>query len=175
MIFLNLIQKSPLSLHNKIILLLFYIFNYSGTMKQLTVFALMCILTFTQLFAQSVLGKWKTIDDVTNKPKSIIELYEYNGKLYGKVVKLFQEPNEVQDPICDKCTDYRKDKKIIGMNVVTGLSKSGNEWSGGEVTDPTVGKTYKCYITLESPDKLKVRGYIGISMVGRTQYWYREK
>lgn len=162
-------------MHNKIILLLFYIFNHSGKMKQFTVFALMCILVCTQLFAQNVLGKWKTIDDVTNKPKSIVELYEYNGKVYGKVIKLFREPSEDQDPICDKCTDYRKNKKIIGMNIVTGLSKSGSEWSGGEITDPKTGKTYKCYITLEGADKLKVRGYLGVSVVGRTQYWYREK
>ena len=144
-------------------------------MKQLTVFAFACLLACTQLFAQSVLGKWKTIDDVTGKTKSIVEIYEYQGKTYGKVIQLFRTPSEDQDPICDKCTDYRKNKKIIGMNVVTGLTKSGSEWSGGEITDPNNGKTYKCYITLESADKLKVRGYIGISMVGRTQYWYREK
>ena len=144
-------------------------------MKQLTVFVFACLLASTQLFAQSVLGKWKTIDDVTGKTKSIVEIYEFQGKTYGKVVKLFRGPTEDQDPICDKCTDYRKNKKIIGMNVVTGLSKSGSEWNGGEITDPNNGKTYKCYITLESADKLKVRGYIGFSMVGRTQYWYRDK
>lgn len=144
-------------------------------MKQLTLFALMCLFASTQLFAQSVLGKWKTIDDVTGKPKSIVEIYEYQGKTYGRVVKLFREPSEDQDPVCDKCTDYRKDKKIMGMNVITGLTKSGSEWSGGEIMDPKTGKIYKCYITLESNDKLKVRGYIGVSLVGRTQYWYREK
>lgn len=144
-------------------------------MKQLTLFAFSILLACTQLFSQSVLGKWKTIDDVTGKAKSIVEIYEFQGKTYGRVVKLFREPDEDQDPICDKCTDYRKDKKIMGMNIITGLTKSGEEWSGGEITDPKTGKIYKCYITLEDPDKLKVRGYIGVSLVGRTQYWHREK
>lgn len=137
----------------------------------LTFVLLMC----TQLMAQSPLGKWKTIDDVTGKPKSIVEIYEYQGKIYGRIIKLFREPNEDQDPICDKCTDYRKNKKIMGMNVISGLTKKGTEWSGGEIMDPKTGKIYSCYITMEGADKLKVRGYLGVSVLGRTQYWTREK
>ncbi len=59
------------------------------------------------------------------------------------------------------------------MNILTGLSKNGDEWNGGKILDPENGKTYKCYITLEDKNKLKLRGYIGFSLIGRTEYWYR--
>jgi uncharacterized protein (DUF2147 family) len=66
-----------------------------------------------------------------------------------------------------------KDKPITGMIIVSGLTKDGDEWSGGTIMDPNKGKTYDCYITMESKDKLKVRGYMGVALLGRTQYWYR--
>lgn len=140
-------------------------------------FSLLCLTMIFGLFAsaQSPLGKWKTIDDVTGKARSIVEIYESGGKLYGRVTKLFREPGEDLDPICDKCSGYKHNQKVIGMNVISGLTKSGNEWGGGEIVDPKNGKVYSCYISMESADKLKVRGYIGLSVVGRTQYWYREK
>ena len=133
------------------------------------------IFTFFSLsaFAQEgVLGKWKTIDDETGKPKSIIELYEKNGKLYGKVVKLFREPSEDQDPVCDKCTDDRKGKKIIGMDLVRDMEKDGDEWEDGTILDPKKGKIYDCKLWLED-GKLQVRGYI--AFLFRTQVWVREK
>lgn len=125
------------------------------------------------LAAQSPVGKWKTIDDETEKPKSIVEIYETNGKLHGKVVQLFREPGEDPDPLCDKCSGNKKDKRILGMEILWDLQKDGDEWNGGEIMDPNNGKTYDCYIELESADKLRVRGYLGFSLLGRTQYWYR--
>jgi uncharacterized protein (DUF2147 family) len=115
-------------------------------------------------------GKWKTIDDSTKEAKAIVELWEHNGKLYGKIVKLFRKAGEDQDPKCDKCKGDKKDKKVIGMVIVEGLSKDGDEWKGGSILDPDNGKTYKCKMSLEK-GKLKVRGFIGVSMLGRTQYW----
>ncbi len=123
--------------------------------------------------AQSVLGKWKTIDDVTGKAKSIVEIYEQDGKVYGKVVKILTPGRE--NAVCDQCEGDKKDKPILGMVILTGLEQDGDEWEDGEILDPNNGKTYSCYITLEEPDKLKVRGYIGFSLIGRTQYWYRVK
>ena len=124
-------------------------------------------------FSQSVLGKWKTIDDETGAEKSIVEIYEVKGKLYGKIIELFEEKNKHRK--CDLCTGEEKDKPILGMIFIKGLKKDGNEYNGGKIIDPQNGKSYKCYITLESKDKLKVRGYIGISLLGRTQYWIRLK
>jgi uncharacterized protein (DUF2147 family) len=127
------------------------------------------------LFAQSqtVIGKWKTIDDETGKPKGIVEIYEKSGKIYGKVVDILEQENKKR--VCENCSGDDKNKPIIGMIIIKGLSKEDAEYTNGKILDPKNGKLYKCYITLETKDKLKVRGYIGISLFGRTQYWYRVK
>ncbi len=119
-------------------------------------------------------GRWTTIDDATKKPKSVVTLYEENGKLYGKIEKLFRAPTEEQNPVCDKCEGALKDKPIIGMVILADLVKDGAEWNGGTVLDPANGKTYKCIVAVEDGGKkLKVRGYIGMPLLGRTQYWVR--
>ncbi|MEL7532151.1 MAG: DUF2147 domain-containing protein [Bacteroidota bacterium] len=139
--------------------------------------SLVFMLMAVTALAQSPIGKWKTIDDETNKPKSIVEIYEKDGKLYGKVIKLFREPGEEQNPKCDECDtdDPRYMQPVIGMEILKGLEKDDDEWEDGEILDPKNGSIYDCYIELEGPDKLKVRGYLGVSILGRTQYWYREK
>ncbi|WP_313030083.1 DUF2147 domain-containing protein [Soonwooa sp.] len=120
-------------------------------------------------FAQ-IEGKWKTIDDETGKAKSYVEIFKKSdGKYYGKVVQLLIKPS---DPNCTGCKDDRKGKPILGMEVIRGLSKDGNEFTAGTITDPKNGKTYKCTITKDG-DKLNVRGYMGISLIGRTQTWYK--
>ena len=137
--------------------------------------------TLTVLFATSALaqapsavGRWTTIDDETKKPKSVITIYEEGGKLFGKIEKLFRAPNEEQNPLCDKCEGALKNQPITGMVILRDLKKDGNEWSGGTILDPANGKTYKCKIAVEDGGKkLKVRGYIGLSLIGRTQHWVR--
>lgn len=120
-------------------------------------------------FAQ-IEGKWKTIDDETGKAKSYVEIFKKSdGKYYGKVVQLLIKP---EDPNCTGCKDDRKGKPILGMEVIRGLSKDGNEFTGGTITDPKNGKTYKCTVTRDG-DKLNVRGYMGISLIGRTQTWQK--
>ncbi|GHG92645.1 DUF2147 domain-containing protein [Comamonas sp. JC664] len=124
--------------------------------------------------ANSAVGRWTTIDDETKKPKSVIAIYEENGKLFGKIEKLFREPNEEQNPLCDKCQGSLKDQPIIGMTILRDLKKDDDEWSGGNILDPANGKTYKCKLAVEDGGKkLKVRGYVGMSLLGRTQYWVR--
>ena len=139
--------------------------------------------TLTLLFTTSALaqeqeatpvGKWTTIDDETKKPKSVIAIYEENGKLFGKIEKLFREPNEEQNPVCDKCEGALKNQPIIGMVIMRDLKKDDDEWTGGTILDPANGKTYKCKIAVEDKGKrLKVRGYVGMSLLGRTQKWNR--
>jgi len=125
-------------------------------------------------FAQhSVIGKWKTIDDETGKALSVVEIYESKGKVYGKVIEIFNPKN--RNRVCENCSGEDKNKPILGLTVIKGLSKEGNEYNAGKILDPKNGKLYQCYITLDSFDKLKVRGYIGISLLGRTQYWERVK
>lgn len=121
------------------------------------------------LNAQDIFGKWKTIDDNTGKARSIVEITQKDGKAYGKILKLFREPGEDLDPICDECSDYRKDKKVIGMTIITDMEPDGNEWEDGEILDLENGKVYDCKLWVED-GKLKVRGYVAFFF--RTQTWY---
>lgn len=136
-----------------------------------TILSLLLFFTFQIVVSQSVLGKWKTVDDETGEAKSLVEIYEKNGTLYGKIIEIFAAQN--RNKKCDLCTGDDKDKPILGFTIIKGLSKDGDEYSGGKITDPKNGKTYKCILALEAKDKLKVRGYIGFSLIGRTQYWSR--
>ncbi|MBB5608351.1 uncharacterized protein (DUF2147 family) [Janthinobacterium sp. S3M3] len=124
----------------------------------------------------SPVGVWKTIDDVSGKPKSLVRITESNGVLQGKIEKLFRPPEEDQNPKCDLCKGDKKDQPIIGLVILSGLKKDGNEWNGGEITDPKDGKSYKSKLELsDSGKKLQVRGYVGIPMFGRSQTWLREE
>lgn len=140
-----------------------------------TFFLLLCtfVLSATQAQKASVLGKWKSIDDATGKALGVVLIYEEEGKIYGKVLEI-QNPND-RDKICTLCAGEDKDKPVLGLTIIRGLTKDGHEYSGGKILDPKHGKYYKCYINLENDNKLKVRGYIGISLFGRTQYWHRVK
>jgi uncharacterized protein (DUF2147 family) len=135
---------------------------------------LLLFVTFSHLaMGQDVKGKWKTIDDETGEPKSIVEVFERDGKLFGKIVKLFRKPGEDQDPVCDDCEedDPRYMKKLIGMEILRNMERDGTEYDGGDILDPKNGKVYKCKIWVEGKD-LKMRGYIGPFY--RTQTWKRE-
>lgn len=127
-------------------------------------------------FAQSPAGLWKSIDDETGKPKALIRIREAAGAFTGRIEKLLN-PSE-PDPKCTKCTDDRKDQKIEGMTILTGLKANGDatEWDDGQILDPNNGKLYKAKMKLvEGGKKLEVRGFIGVSLFGRTQTWLREE
>lgn len=144
-------------------------------MKKMLLLLVLMISTHT-LFAQheDITGLWKTIDDETNKPKSIVKIYIQDGKLYGDIVKLFRKEGEDPDPICDKCDqdDPRYNKKILGMTIITDMEyqKDDNEWEDGEIMDPKKGKVYDCKLWVED-GKLQVRGYV--LFFHRTQEWLR--
>ena len=137
------------------------------------VFTFLLVAFATSISAQSIFGKWENRDEETGKVDSVIEVYEKDGKAYAKIIEITDQKR--QDAVCDKCSGKNKDQKILGMNILTGLVKDGEEWSGGKILDPKNGKKYKCYIQLEEADKLKIRGYIGFSLLGRTAYWFRKK
>lgn len=134
-------------------------------------FTLFAIFFSTILSAQTVFGNWKTIDDNTGEVRSIVEIYQENNKVYGRIKELINPKKE--DAICIECCCEDKDKPIRGLVVIKGLTKDGDEYNGGKILDPESGKLYKCYIELEDANTLKVRGYIGFSLLGRTQYWER--
>ena len=120
--------------------------------------------------AQSIVGKWTTIDDNSGREKSVVEIFEKGGKYFGKVTKLFRDSNEDPDPVCDECEsdDPRYKKKIIGMEIIRNMEKSGDEYERGDILDPENGKVYKCKLWIEGSE-LKVRGYWGPFF--RTQSW----
>ncbi|MNK33960.1 hypothetical protein D3C87_524590 [compost metagenome] len=120
-----------------------------------------------------VTGKWKTIDDKTGDAKSVVEIYEQNGKIYGKVVEILNPAKK--NAKCDKCDGADKGKPIEGLIIIKGLTKDGDKYTDGDILDPNKGKLYSCTIKLDGKDKLDVRGYMGISMLGRTQIWHRVK
>jgi len=144
-------------------------------MKKVIVYSVLFLMaTIQNVSSQTkVLGKWKTIDDDTGSAKSIVEIYESNGKIYGKVLQILEKGKE--DKVCEECKGDKKNKPIKGMVIINGLTKNDDEWDGGKILDPKSGKEYKCVISLENENKLKVRGYVGFSLLGRTQYWTRVK
>lgn len=120
----------------------------------------------------SPVGEWRTIDDHTHQPKAIVRIFDQSGKLYGVV-----EKSLVANPphrTCDDCADDRKGKPILGMDIIRGLERDGDQWDGGTILDPETGKVYRCRLRLEDGgQKLSVRGFIGVSLLGRTQVWER--
>ncbi len=140
-------------------------------LRQAGVFLIISIVLTTGAQAQ-VTGKWKTIDDETGAARSIVEVFEKEGKVFGKIVKLIREPGEDPDPICTECdeSDDRYHKKVIGMEIMRGMAKAGDAYENGHILDPKNGKVYRCRIWLEGTD-LKVRGYWGPFY--RTQTWQR--
>ncbi|MBY0572109.1 MAG: DUF2147 domain-containing protein [Undibacterium sp.] len=134
------------------------------------------ILAAQLCYAQSPVGLWKTIDDKTGKVKSLVRITETNGELQGKIEKLFREPDQEQQPKCDKCEGANKDQPLLGMTILFGLKKNGDEYNGGSILDPANGKIYNSKLSVtDNNKKLDVRGYIGISLFGRSQTWLREE
>jgi uncharacterized protein (DUF2147 family) len=120
--------------------------------------------------ADSPVGYWTTIDDDGKTPSSVIQIYAKGQKLFGKIVQLIH-PRE-KDPKCTACEGPRKNQRILGMEILRDFERDDDEWSGGHILDPRNGTEYKCYMQLlDGGKRLKVRGYVGIALLGRTQYW----
>lgn len=120
--------------------------------------------------AQTVAGTWKTVDDETGQAKSHVQLYEQDGKLYGKVVKLLLHG---PDRRCEKCPGERKNQLVLGMIILENMLSREGYWQSGRILDPEKGKWYNCKMWLKEgdPNVLVVRGSVGPFY--RTQYWYR--
>ena len=121
--------------------------------------------------SQTIFGKWHSFNDETQEVESVIEVYEKDGKAFAKIIEI-KNPDR-KTAVCDMCKGSNKDKPFLGMEILSGLQMNDDEWSGGKILDPKNGKEYKCYIKLVEDNKLKIRGYIGFSLLGRTAYWQR--
>lgn len=133
-------------------------------------------------FAQgqsTILGKWKSIDDETGKARSYVQIYQTpNGQVEGKILEVIPGPGDEADPICDECPkdDPRYGKKVNGMTIITKMKLAANNKSAksGKILDPETGNEYGCILSLNEANKtLKVRGFLGFAVLGRTQIWQK--
>ena len=137
-----------------------------------SVFVLMFLAVSASAQVDKIVGKWKTIDDKDGSEKSIVNIFKAsNGKYYGKVEKLFKEPNKK----CTECEGENKDKPVLGMTVLNNMVEKDGTLTGGTIIDPANGKVYKCNVSLDAnTGKLKVRGSLDKrGVIGRTQQWVK--
>ncbi len=123
-------------------------------------------------YGQSILGKWQTFDDKTKEKKAIIEIFKTDNLYFAKITESFVSE---KNAICKTCKGDKRDQPIIGLIIIDNLKRDGDEYNGGTILDPENGKTYKCFLKLINNNKLKIRGYLGFSLFGRTQYWIRKE
>lgn len=120
---------------------------------------------------QSIVGKWKTVDDVSGTPRSVVEIYQKGNEYFGKVLKIYPKPEEDPDPVCDECEGEKKNKKIIGMEIIERMRFDPEEkvYVDGQILDPENGSVYDCRMWIEEDGNLRVRGYL--FFLYRTQIW----
>lgn len=139
-------------------------------------FALAAVLSVGMAAAQMTpVGNWHTIDDKTGELKSQIQITESNGVLSGRVEKLLRKEAD-QKALCKECSDDRKDKPMLGLEIIRGAKKADGKdvWEDGNIVDPDNGTVYKLKMTpIEGGKKLEVRGFVGFALLGRTQTWVR--
>ena len=129
------------------------------------------ILSFSTQTA-TIEGTWITQDDETGRQKSEVLIYKENGKLYGKITKLLLPEDNGKK--CVNCKGKNKDQPIEGMVIIKDLTLEDDTWEDGTILDPKSGKVYDCYIGFQDSNTLKVRGFLGFSLLGRTQIWKRK-
>ena len=130
----------------------------------------------TSVFAVSLNGtQWQTIDDKTGEKKAVMQLTESGGKVTGKILKVLDK--EKSDALCTKCPGSLKNKPVEGLQILSGFKADGNnQWSDGKLVDPESGKTYSGKLTLsDNGQSLKLRGFVGTPVFGRSQTWQRIK
>lgn len=114
---------------------------------------------------QNAIGHWQIIN--SDGPGGQAEIYLENGKLFGRVTQV--RPGRTPRDVCDKCSGEYKNQLILGMVFMRNFHPDGDDWVEGTVVDPENGKEYKGKIWAVGKDSLHLRGYIGISLLGRTE------
>lgn len=134
---------------------------------------LVCGAGWAEAKSASPVGYWETIDDDGVTPTSIVQIYMEGDELSGKIVKILRK-DAPPDAVCEACQGDLKDKPVVGLRIIWGMKEKGDQWEGGQILDPDTGKNYKCTMVVEG-DQLKVRGFLGFSLLGRTQVWQRSE
>jgi uncharacterized protein (DUF2147 family) len=122
----------------------------------------------------TAVGLWEQVDESSGKTESWFKISERNGVYEGNVVKIFPKPGEDENFVCSKCEGSEKGAPVLGLTLIKGMQRNGLAYENGTIMDPRDGAVYRALMKL-SPDggKLEVRGYLGISLFGRTQVWNR--
>lgn len=123
----------------------------------------------------SPVGVWRVIGDKTGEVEALVSIVEHDGVYEGRVTSIFPRPEISPDARCERCSGARKDQPVKGMVILSGLKRVGQEFQGGEILDPDTGELYRCQMHLSDDNRrLFVRGYLGLSLFGRTQTWLRD-
>jgi uncharacterized protein (DUF2147 family) len=119
-------------------------------------------------------GLWRTYSDRTGQADGLVRITTANGELEGTVAEVFSPPAPNAHPLCEACRGELHNQPIVGMKILRRMRPDGDAYSGGEILDPDEGRVYRCTLRMtEDGRKLEVRGYVGISLFGRTQVWDR--
>ena len=138
--------------------------------------ALLCSVSGAIAGDLSPVGRWRTINDKTGAQDGLIEITQTGGELSGRIVETKPQPGDSTDGLCHKCDGAERNQAIAGMTILKGFKRDGDEWNGGTIMDPRSGDVYSSKMHLdETGKKLYVRGYIGISLLGRTTTWIRDE
>jgi uncharacterized protein (DUF2147 family) len=122
----------------------------------------------------SPIGRWWMFDDETGAKSGIIEITLVHDELAGRVVMTIPKPGQPPEFICAQCDGPDKNQRILGLTILKGLKRDGDKWDGGTILDPRTGNVYGSELRIdETGKKLFMRGYLGISLLGRTQTWLR--
>ena len=122
----------------------------------------------------SAIGLWEQVDENSGKAESWFRIIEHNGVYEGTIIKIFFKPGESEDFRCEKCEGAERGAPVLGMKLIKGMHRHGNTYEDGTITDPRDGSVYHALMRLSADGrKLEVRGYLGISLFGRSQVWNR--
>ncbi|MET4695460.1 DUF2147 domain-containing protein [Endozoicomonas lisbonensis] len=124
--------------------------------------------------ANSYVGQWHTVNENTNEVESLVSIYMEDNQLKGRIEQIADPAS--RGKLCEQCKGEFKDQKIEGMTFIWGLTRDGDKYDDGKILDPASGKIYSASLSLtEGGERLKVRGYLGFALIGRTQVWLRAK
>jgi uncharacterized protein (DUF2147 family) len=136
--------------------------------------ALLFLSSVSVASAASPIGLWKTVDDETGEERSFIRIKSVGQSIEGSVEEIIVLPGDDPAQLCTACEGSLKDQPVIGMRIMWGFEGEGSTWKEGYIMDPNNGKTYRCKLAVEDDNQsMRVRGYSGVSLLGRTQTWYR--
>jgi uncharacterized protein (DUF2147 family) len=134
--------------------------------------ALLAFATAAAASAETPEGLWRTFDDRTGEARALVRIYRQDGALFGRIEESFG-PGEAEAR-CEACTDERKNQPIVGLTIIRNLKPDEDGFDGGDILDPENGSVYRCKVHLaDEGKKLIVRGYLGLSLFGRSQTWLK--